>query len=329
MEDDAAGAAAAFRAVHPAQFYDKFLDAGIRPDGRELSACRATSVVPGSVSRADGSCLVKLGRTTVLATVRGEIGLPAKAKGGGAEGDAEGEGGGGAAAMKAGAEPEPGAGEEGRLVVAVEFTPLASPAMRPGRSNGAAAAAASLLTRVLEGCGAVDCGALAVAPGVVWVLYVDVAVLDHDGNFADAAMIAAVGALRDTTLPELAVEDGKAWLSGAARRRLGVRRSPVPLTCALLRGRLVADPTLEEEHLCGTASGGGADIVTAAGDPGAAVNCITAVLDESGALCSVHKPGGAPLDDAQMREVVQRAKERARQVHALFTAEPAGEAQPM
>jgi exosome complex component RRP43 len=41
----------AFRKLHPAEFYRKFLVHSVRPDGRNLSKARKTTVTSGTRSR--------------------------------------------------------------------------------------------------------------------------------------------------------------------------------------------------------------------------------------------------------------------------------------
>lgn len=63
----------AFKRLYPDQYFQRFVEQGIRPDGRTLTVCRAASIGVHSVAQADGSALVKLGSTSVLA---GEVGCP-------------------------------------------------------------------------------------------------------------------------------------------------------------------------------------------------------------------------------------------------------------
>ena len=66
----------AFRKIHPREYYRKFIQSKIRPDGRSLLQCRKTTMSSGSISTADGSCMVKVGRTTVTAGIKLEVGPP-------------------------------------------------------------------------------------------------------------------------------------------------------------------------------------------------------------------------------------------------------------
>jgi exosome complex component RRP43 len=65
-----------FRTIYPSEFYNKFLSQNVRPDGRSLLSVRKTSVSVGSITSAAGSSFVRLGHTSVVAGVKGEIGKP-------------------------------------------------------------------------------------------------------------------------------------------------------------------------------------------------------------------------------------------------------------
>ena len=68
--------ASAFRTVQPLEYYLKFLEQGVRPDGRALLRPRKATATGGVVSSADGSCTIKLGQTVVIAGVHCEPSVP-------------------------------------------------------------------------------------------------------------------------------------------------------------------------------------------------------------------------------------------------------------
>ncbi|KAJ1653433.1 hypothetical protein IWQ61_006437 [Dispira simplex] len=64
------------------------------------------------------------------------------------------------------------------------------------------------LTRCLNQYGGIDLGRMCIIPGkACWVLYVDALVLDFDGNLHDALLLAVRGALFNTRIPELNVQE--------------------------------------------------------------------------------------------------------------------------
>lgn len=52
--------AAAFQRLYPDQHYDRFLDSGVRPDGRTVDLPREVTIGLGAVSSAASSALVKV-----------------------------------------------------------------------------------------------------------------------------------------------------------------------------------------------------------------------------------------------------------------------------
>ena len=65
-----------FRKVLPEEFYRKFLEHGLRPDGRDTKQCRGTYVSRGSINTAAGSAMVKIGNTTMVAGVKPVVETP-------------------------------------------------------------------------------------------------------------------------------------------------------------------------------------------------------------------------------------------------------------
>ena len=63
----------AYARLYPDQYFAKFIESGVRPDGRPLALARATSIALRAVSTADASALVKVGATAVLAGVKCEV----------------------------------------------------------------------------------------------------------------------------------------------------------------------------------------------------------------------------------------------------------------
>jgi exosome complex component RRP43 len=166
--------AAALRTVQPRQFYSKFLARSVRPDGRSLLHARRAVVTAGTITSAIGSAMVRIGQTVALAGVQCEPATPAEA--------------------------EPNCG---RLLVTLDVAKTcAAASASSSRTGGGAmrfereqAASLALLQRTLGEM--VDAQALAIEAGrAVWVCRCDVHILEHDGAIVDAALLAAMCALR-------------------------------------------------------------------------------------------------------------------------------------
>eukprot|EP00879_Flechtneria_rotunda_P029983 GHRR01032460.1.p1 GENE.GHRR01032460.1~~GHRR01032460.1.p1 ORF type:complete len:254 (+),score=86.74 GHRR01032460.1:107-868(+) len=229
---------AAFKRLYTEEYFDKFFAGGDRPDGRGLSVCRPVSIALNSVSSADGSATVKVGKTTVLAGVRLEVMVPSS-----------------------------DTPAHGQLVVSVVMTALATPDYRPGKQPGIINVIQQRLTDILQGCNVLKLSDLCIAEGqAVWVVYLDIYVLNAAGSLLDASLLAAVAALQDTRVPEVhltqegnverngldndeaAPADGAAAAAGQSVP-LQLHDKPLCLTCGLYKEHLVVDPDHEEEAL--------------------------------------------------------------------------------
>lgn len=164
--------------------------------------------------------------------------------------------------------PSSDAPAEGQLVVSVEMTALATPDYRPGKQPGIAHIIQQRLSDVLLGCKVLQLSDLCIAEGqAVWVVYLDLYILNAAGSLLDVSLLAAVAALQDTRLPivhmteegnvERGAADGEEETAEAAAaadsrgdsRLLQLHGRPLSLSCGLYKELLVADPDHEEETL--------------------------------------------------------------------------------
>ncbi|MFB6490518.1 MAG: exosome complex protein Rrp42 [Thermoproteus sp. AZ2] len=199
----------------------RLIASGVRIDGRALDQYRDITIRTGVVNTADGSAEVSLGRTRVISGVK--IGL---------------------------GQPFPDAPDEGVLIVNAEILPHSSPYTEIGPPDEAAIELARVVDRGIRHSGFVDFKRLAIDPTKVYVVWVDLYVLNDDGNLVDASNLAAIAALRSTTLP-VAVKDesGVIKLDKNNRVAMPTDLSKVPLSTSIgkIDSALFVDPNLEEE----------------------------------------------------------------------------------
>jgi len=203
----------------------RIIEQGRRSDGRSFLEFRKITVRAGSIKTANGSAIVLLGNTKVVAGVKAEIGEPFK-----------------------------DTPDEGALIVNLETPPLASPTIEPGPPDENAIEIARIVDRTIRHSGFLDFKSLCIKPNEhVWILWVDLYVLNHDGNLIDAATIAAATALAVTELPRVTIEEGgKIKVDNNVRERLKVDLNKIPCTITFtkINNVLLVDPTLEEENIC-------------------------------------------------------------------------------
>ena len=92
----------------------------------------------------------------------------------------------------------------------------------------------------------------------VWVLYLDLVCLDHNGNIFDTSVRAMMAALQDTKLPKVTFDTDTSELScsKSEKKNLNLERKPCSNSFAIFANStdptcpyVVMDPTDEEEEL--------------------------------------------------------------------------------
>jgi len=201
----------------------KMMEQGRRIDGRGLMDFRNLNVKIGEIKTADGSSMVSLGNTKVIAGIKLEIGQPFK-----------------------------DTPNEGALIVNLEMPPIASPTIEPGPPNEEAIEIARVVDRTIRHSGFLDLKSLAITPGkYVWILWIDLYVLNHDGNLIDASTIAAISALISTKIPKVEITESEVKIIKEEKYELKLDLEKLPLTFTYIKigNSLILDPILEEEKI--------------------------------------------------------------------------------
>jgi exosome complex component RRP42 len=243
------------------QSYLSLYRKGSRIDGRDLETPRNVRIETGVIEKAEGSALVRLGNTQVIAGVKMDVGSPFR-----------------------------DTPDQGVLAVHAEFVPLASPLFEPGPPDENAVELARVVDRSLREVGVIDMGSLVIRPGErVWIVWVDLYILDHDGNLFDASMLAAMAALLDTRVPEYEeLESGEILVDKEKPGDpLKVNHRVVTVTIAKVGDYLIVDPVLDEETIAD------AKIVVA--------------LDEAGRIVGAQKTGGSGFRREEILKAIDLA----------------------
>ncbi len=187
---------------------------GQRVDGRGLDEPRPVSIERSFVGTAEGSARVKLGNTDVLVGIKMSIG-----------------------------EPYPDTPNTGVLSTSVELIPMASPTFEAGPPRPDAIELARVVDRGIRESKMVNMEKLCITPKEkVWIMFIDIHVLDYDGNLFDACSYGSVAALSSTTVPAKSLGQGEDF-------RLPVEHWPVSVTTAKIKDILIVDPSLDEERM--------------------------------------------------------------------------------
>ncbi len=226
------------------EYVKDLVSKGQRIDGRGLQDYRPIEVKEGTFTKAEGEAWIKLGNTQVLVGVKADVG-----------------------------EPFPDTPDKGVLVSNTELLPLASPTFEPGPPNENAIEVARVVDRAIRSADAVDMSSLVIVEGkLVYMLFLDMYVLDYDGNLEDALTIASLIALGRAEIPKVEVkEDGEIEVK-EEKWKVNLKDLPINFTFVKIGDQLLLDPVLEEEQVSDAA--------------------ITLAIDKEGRVCSIQKKHG-------------------------------------
>ncbi len=249
----------------------ELLKEGKRVDGRGLEEYRDVEIKTNVIEKAEGSAWVRLGNTQVLVGIKVDMG-----------------------------EPFPDLPERGVMTTNIELVPLASPTFEPGPPDENAIELARVVDRGIRESQAVELEKLVIVPGkLVRVIFVDVHVLDHDGNLVDAAGIGAIAALMTTKIPKVQYDEESGEVQVLDEYEpLPVRRIPIPVTFAKIGSTILVDPNLEEEHVMD--------------------GKITITTDENSYISAVQKSEGGSFKLEEVMYAVDVALKKAEEIRAVL-----------
>jgi len=192
----------------------KLLDKGMRTDGRKFDELRPLKIETNFIGSAEGSARVRLGNTEVVVGVKLILG-----------------------------EPFPDTPNTGVLTTNAELIPMASDTFEGGPPDQESIEVARVIDRGIREGHAVDLEKLCLEPGKqVWIMFVDVHVLDYDGNLFDAANIGANAAFKTAIVPAKRAGKGEDY-------PLPVLHQPISVTAVKIDGKILVDPTHDEERV--------------------------------------------------------------------------------
>ncbi|MBU0762706.1 MAG: exosome complex protein Rrp42 [Candidatus Altiarchaeota archaeon] len=188
-----------------------------RISGRELEEVRPLTIIKGYVAdKACGSAYVKLGDTEVLAGITMTVG-----------------------------EPYPDSPTSGVMSTSVEFRPIAHPAFESGPPREDAIEVARVIDRGIRESKCIDFDKLYIQEDKVWMVNIDIHILNHSGNLIDAGGYAAIAALLNTQVPKF---DGTKIVRGEWDRKLEIECTPVPFTFSKIGSKIILDTDMDEEY---------------------------------------------------------------------------------
>jgi exosome complex component RRP42 len=188
---------------------------GVRLDGRGLEEMREITVTKPFVTSAEGSARVRLGKTDVIVGVKIEPGTPFADR------------------------PDMGV-----LISNAELVPIASPDFETGPPRPPAIELARVVDRAIREAQTIDLKPLCIEAGKkVFMVFIDIHPVDYDGNLFDPCEWGALAALTVANVPWSKVDPDR------KDERLPIQNHPVSITVAKLGGKLLVDPSLDEEEV--------------------------------------------------------------------------------
>ncbi|MCW4054976.1 MAG: exosome complex protein Rrp42 [Candidatus Bathyarchaeota archaeon] len=244
------------------QQIEKLIDKAKRLDGRALGDYREIEIEQGIIEKAEGSARILLGKTEVLVGVKVETGTPF-----------------------------PDTPNDGVMTVNAELVPLASEAFEPGPPDENSIELARIVDRGIRESHAIDTEKLCIESGKkVFVVFVDIYVLNHDGNLIDASALAAVSALLNTKMPNYEVKDGEVIIK-QGYTTLPMKSRPITVTLGKINDKLIVDPWLEEERVIDSR--------------------LTMAFNDEGNICAIQKGGSGYFTQQQILEGMKMAQAKA------------------
>lgn len=244
----------------------KLIDEGMRIDERKFDEFRKIKIETSVIKKAEGSARILLGNTHVLVGVKLSVGTPF-----------------------------PDSPNEGVLIVNAELVPVASPTFDPGPPDENAIELARVVDRGIRESKCIDLEKLCIEEGKkVWMINIDIHVLDHDGNLIDASALGAIAALLNSNIPRY--EDEKI-MYGVYEGKIPVNDAPIAITVTKVSTKLLIDPNLEEENALDAR--------------------ITISTNEKGEICAIQKGGIGFFTTDEIKEATNLSISKGKELRKL------------
>ena len=214
-------------------YLSKLAEQGKRADGRTFNEFRKIEIETGLISKAEGSARVKIGNTQVVAGIKILIGTP-----------------------------YPDTPDSGVMTTAAELIPMASPDFEAGPPREKAIELARVVDRGIRESKIIEVDKLCLEPGeAIWMVFIDIHIIDFDGNLFDTSSLAALAALHNAVIP---IERLRPDLEKLQEKFPSVKKyleehptdyplplqePPISCTSVKYNNVIMIDPSLDEEEI--------------------------------------------------------------------------------
>jgi exosome complex component RRP42 len=236
---------------------------GKRLDDRAFDEYRNISIQTGIINKAEGSASVELGETKIIVGVKIMPGTPF-----------------------------PDTPDKGVIITNAEFIPLASPEFESGPPRENAIELSRVVDRGIRESGAIDLKKLCIIEGEkVWMIFIDIHILDNCGNLIDAAALGSIAALLNARIPKERFGLGE-------DTPLSLRDIPVSTTAVDIGSGILFDPSIDEERVADTK--------------------LSVITNQDGALSGMQKSGNGSLTPEQINYIVEISCRKAKEIREKF-----------
>jgi exosome complex component RRP42 len=241
----------------------KLIADGKRVDGRSWDQFREISIETNVVETAEGSARIRIGNTEVIVGVKMSVG-----------------------------EPFADTPNKGVLSTNAELIPMASPNFESGPPDENSIELARVVDRGIRESQMIELDKLCIEPGKkVWINFVDIYVLDFDGNLFDACSLGAVAAINSAVVPAAANNLGEDY-------PMPVTCLPVSVTAVQIENSILVDPSLDEEKV--------------------AAARLTVTTDDNGDLRAMQKGLSGALTLEQVKTIIETSRRLGAEIRKLI-----------
>jgi exosome complex component RRP42 len=178
------------------------------------------------------------------------------------------------------------------MTTAAELIPLASPDFEAGPPRENAIELARVVDRGIRESELIEVDKLCIEAGEkVWIVFIDIHILDFDGNLFDAASLASLAALLTTKVPAERFELGDDY-------PLPLKEPPISCTSVKYNGVVVMDPSLDEEEI--------------------AEARLTVATDKNGDIRAMQKGLNGSFSTDEIKKVIKASLDNGRKIQELL-----------
>ena len=251
----------------------KMAEDGERLDERDMDEYREIELETDYISTtAQGSAKVSIGDTQVIAGLSMDV-----------------------------EEPYPDQPNKGSIAVNAELAPMADREFEAGPPGEEGTELARVVDRGIRESEAVDFEKLCIEKGEkAFVIFIDLHILNNDGNLLDASALAALAALKDGYLPKYDEEAGELDHEPEGTD-IPLTMEPVMVTGRKINGQLLWDATRQEEE--------------------AQAARLSVTATEKGKIVSMQKGGREELRHEEINEIMDQAEQQTQEIREILDEE--------